>query len=698
MRCLKAVVRLLFLIALTALLAHGLKSDSFADTARNDHLPSQPEPEPLRQTLFSNLPTVTARKDAVPSPHPHIRPQPPSYTPSSFPAHKSAVGEWEPERLRDQLMNYDSDWKAMDIYDKEQKQPVELISGSVSAVSQQGHRQVISFSAPTQQDGPEPSATTLLADRTVTAAGPSSEPLVQEAEIMCPECLDIDSWLSDLKALLDPEDEIWQHADIQRLLQPSGPNTKAPIPITTSPIPKTRTPIPKTRTPIPKTRTPISTTTAPNSITTATAEQKVTIDPAEYYRYVNDYFNPDIHEDRVVFFCGTEEPYRPADPNPYRDGSYFYARFHGQGRQVNPEDNTLVRFQIVDHRLLYPDSSIAPSLDEILNNDEEETENFWGYPDIVTKYLKPRFRPQPIQVSDWYPASKTEHWLSPTVDYLREGEEPEVLKTIWSRLYWDRHSDSVKVIFEKESFNTEEPIKTGSTNQPRKRVPIPDLWKKVIRDTVRSSCDTANGVSRLRRTTDPYDQNWYPNAQEEQRVGIFPGATGDPSNMDGYFKEFTSPRCPNRLPSDRWPDYTFEESENPGLDKELDGPDPWSLGLEESASVVPKRTSLLRSKDWKGEKKEGPQTKVCKFWRGEGPSIDSRSQPKEGQSSIREEWQRPPGGYLMLLPEWRVVTGWIVITNRETGKVIEQHLVRVEVPEIQNDGSLQGETVCHYTP
>ncbi|KAF9174958.1 hypothetical protein BGX20_008978 [Mortierella sp. AD010] len=581
-------------------------------------------------------------------------------------------------------MNYDPDWRAMEIYDKEQKQPVELISGSVSAVSPQVHHQVIPLPTPIQQDSPEPSVMILLADRTVTGTSPSSEPLVQEAEIMCPECLDIDPWVSDLKAIVDPRDEVWQHGDIQGLLQPSGSNTKTPISMTTSPIPKTRTLTPKTRAPLP-------TTTAPNSATTATAKQKVTIDPAEYFSYVDDYFNPDIHEDRTIFFCGTEKLYRPANPSPYQVGHYFYARLRGQGRQVNPVDDTLVRFQIVDHRLLYPDSSTDPSL-------EEETEGPWGYPDIVAKYLKPRFQPQPIQVSDWYPASETEHRLSPTVDYLREGEEPEVLKTIWSRLHWDRYSDSVKVLFERESFNPEEPIKAGSTNQPRKRVPIPSLWKKVIRDTVRSSCDTEEGVNPLIRTTDPYDQDWYPNAHEEERVGIFPGATGDPSNMDGYFKEFTSPRCTNRLPSERWPDYTFEESKNPGLDKELDGPGPWSLGLEESASVVSKGTSLLKSEDWKGEKKEGPQTKVCKFWRGEGSSIDSPSQPKEGQSGIQEEWQKPPGEYLMLLPEWRVVTGWIVITDRETGKLIEQHLVRVEVPEIQNDGSLQGETICHYTP
>ncbi|KAG0041492.1 hypothetical protein BGZ83_001729 [Gryganskiella cystojenkinii] len=320
----------------------------------------------------------------------------------------------------------------------------------------------------------------------------------------------------------------------------------------------------------------------------AMTDDTTTIDrevPKEYHHYANENYpgrhprRPTRHsstsKDPKFPHYGGQQQGRPWNPDPQEDSVYFYGRVNAQGRQVNLEDNTLVRFQILDHRIVFPEEAYIPGVEQMLSRLEEMADFLkgpgglgWKRKAMVdqrigTKFYKPQVTPQQIRVSDWYPASTTRHRLAPSTKHLKEAEEPEVLSTVWKRLYWHRASDRLKVL-EVKDVDEDGSLKPESVANPDRRmdpwlispsiikqspnlVPVPDLWKRVIRDTVRSSCDTANGFS--------YDEHWDPQAYEHERVGLYPGMGGDPSNLDGYFKEFSSPRCPGVWWFDRWPDY-----------------------------------------------------------------------------------------------------------------------------------------------
>jgi hypothetical protein len=309
-----------------------------------------------------------------------------------------------------------------------------------------------------------------------------------------------------------------------------------------------------------------------------------------------------------------------------------------------------------------------------------------------------------MKVSSWYPASKTvKHKLWPLKDYLKEGGgDPEVLSTVWKRLSWSRLRNRLEVMIEddgsggtlvmiktKDGTGTSlEGIKTGPP------VPVPELWQKVIRDTVRSSCDTSKTGGWERQTHwDLYDKEWDPQEYEHERLSLFPRAGEDPSNdADGSFKEFSSPRCPMRLTYSRFRHYTTPRDDH-WMSSEDREAEPWKIELNETASILPKDSE---KKSRKGTKRD-PQMKRCTFWPDDFPYLHNCPNFKMDLWRARCKGQKPSGGYLSLLPEWRVVTGWIVITDLETNELKEQHLVQVEVPEILKDGSLQGETFCHFT-
>ncbi|KAG0044702.1 hypothetical protein BGZ83_010079 [Gryganskiella cystojenkinii] len=414
-------------------------------------------------------------------------------------------------------------------------------------------------------------------------------------------------------------------------------------------------------------------------------QEAIQYTPESYYHYANNYYpghkptRPwDGNQDPIFPYYAGQHLGRPAVPDPGIDGTYFFGRFHANGGQVNPEDDTLVRFQILDHRLMFPEGS--DSLSQFKARYYSSEAPYQTDQRIGTKYYRPRVFLNRIQVSDFFRASRTKrHRLSPSIDYLEEDEEPNTLSAKWYRLFWNRSADRLDV-------RPEEPLGLSLMGP---YMSVSDLWKRVIRDTVRSSCDTKNGHDRFRRTNGfVFDEGWDPQAYEHERMGLFAETGGDPSNLDGYFKEFTSPRCPIHLVKDRWP---FLENEFPDVQIKSLESEPWSLELNETASVVPK---------WplKSPKPEGPQTRTCKF----SPSSMTDFEPgcdrfSEAESKLLRNGQEPSGGYLSLVTEWRVVTGWIVITDVKTNTLKEQHLVQVEVPELLPDGSLQGETLCHCT-
>lgn len=423
-----------------------------------------------------------------------------------------------------------------------------------------------------------------------------------------------------------------------------------------------------------------------------------THDPHDkFYHFVNDNYpglnqppNSGIRQQyRFPHYQGTQQgrPFNSSSSSSW-DSFYFYSRVHGQGRQINPKDSTLVRFQILDHRLVMPKTS---SVYRVATNEYERDRLHKADQRIGTKYFKPQVQSQHIRVSDWYPASRTPRSLTPATDYVRKGDdEPQVLTTNWKRLYWDRRSDSLKVRYDGFDSFCATTTDDEKASKPPAPIPVPDLWKRVIRNTVISSCK-ASRVTPLTRVLSKqlFDVEWDPQLFEHERLGLYPGAGGDPSNQDGYFIEFSSPLCPTvswsmRAPHKNWRYFSDWESAEPWTLLDLNN---------SSASVIPKRPIQESSSFRKGKQQRGPYAKTCKFW----ALTDDCLRSNEDLLRIPEHRQKPSGGYLSLLPEWRVVTGWIVITNQKTNELIEQHLVQVEVPEVQIDGSLQGETVCHCT-
>ncbi|KAG0197684.1 hypothetical protein BGX33_000402 [Mortierella sp. NVP41] len=145
------------------------------------------------------------------------------------------------------------------------------------------------------------------------------------------------------------------------------------------------------------------------------------------------------------------------------------------------------------------------------------------------------------------------------------------------------------------------------------------------------------------------------------------------------------------LSYDRFPDYAFVKDEF-WMSSEDREAEPWKLELNETASVH----STVSEKSRKGTKKD-PQVKRCKFWLDDFPYLHVCENFKMDLWRARYKGQKPSRGYLSLLPERRVVTGWIVIMDLKTNELKEQHLVQDEVPEILNDWSVLGETVCHFT-
>ncbi|KAF9136438.1 hypothetical protein BGX30_011197 [Mortierella sp. GBA39] len=448
--------------------------------------------------------------------------------------------------------------------------------------------------------------------------------------------------------------------------------------------------------------------------------------PDYFYHYVNDNYpglkppppkdgrtaatTGPVQDQESIYNKGQQHQGQPSNGDSQKelDQIHFSTRIHGQGRQVNIEDKTLVRFQILDHRLVLPEDSRSRDFYKTLFQGFEDEDGYQkdhreAEQSVGTKSFKPQLRPQPMKVSSWYPASRTvKHKLWPSMDYLKEGgENPEVLSTVWKRLRWSRRLNRLEVLIEddgssgtvvyiKPKDGTRARLENIKTGPP---APVPELWQKVIRDTVRSSCNASKADNWERRTYSAlYDDWWDPQEYEHERLSLFPRAGGDPSNdADGSFKEFSSPRCPMILSHYRFQDYAFVKDEF-WMSSEDREAEPWKLELNETASVHPTVSEMSR----KGTKKD-PQVKRCKFWPDDFPYAHVCENFKMDLWRARCKGQKPSGGYLSLLPEWRVVTGWIVITDLETNELKEQHLVQVEVPEIQNDGSLLGETVCHLT-
>ncbi|KAF9080600.1 hypothetical protein BGX29_005175, partial [Mortierella sp. GBA35] len=118
-------------------------------------------------------------------------------------------------------------------------------------------------------------------------------------------------------------------------------------------------------------------------------------------------------------------------------------------------------------------------------------------------------------------------------DATEGGENPEVLSTVWKRLRWSRRRDRLEVLIEDEGpsgtvVNVKTKDGTGTRLENIKTgppVPISELWQKVIRDTVRSSCNASKTDSwerQMYRTL--YNDWWDPQEYEHKRLSLFPRA------------------------------------------------------------------------------------------------------------------------------------------------------------------------------